>query len=67
MTLDEARAYLKLKGGVLKKDEDQWVAVGTSDKDKDWIQIGSKPHSAGKSHRHDLGGYPHWGDDNKET
>ena len=44
-----------------------WVACGEID-NKDWVQIGDKLHTPGKSHVIDEGYYPVWGDDaSKET
>ena len=59
LTLDEARALIRERGGALYAGEDQWAAV----QGRDWVQVGDMHHHAGKSHVQDCGGYPPWGDD----
>ena len=60
MTLEEAQELIKANS---KKPffpgEDQWAAVVTSSGDKDWVQLGNKHHTPGKSHSE--WGYPGWG------
>ena len=57
LTLTEARAHMG--GRPLCPGDDQWCAVAG----RDWVQIGSRHHHAGKSHMQQCGGYPPWGDD----
>ena len=59
MTLEEGRALIKEQQSLIGGD--QWVAVGTEG-NKDWMQVGTGSHHAGKSHNQDCGGYPPWGD-----
>ena len=44
---------------------DNWIACGTPN-DRDWVQVGTSYHSAGKSHVAKCGGYPSWGDNEEE-
>ena len=61
LTLDEARKYLH--GKPLYAGENQWCAVTDERGERDWVQVGSSLHDAGKSHVHDCFSYPEWGDD----
>ena len=61
LTLAEARAHMG--GRPLFPGDDQWCAVAG----RDWVQIGSRHHHAGKSHMQQCGGYPPWGDDANNT
>ena len=56
LTLDEARRHMS--GQPRCPGDDQWCAV----EGRDWVQIGSRHHYAGKSHVQECGGYPPWGD-----
>jgi len=57
--LKEAQDFLE-KNGVLFPEEDQWAAVIDDKGEKDWVQLGNKCHTIGRSHS-DFG-YPGWGD-----
>jgi hypothetical protein len=61
LTLDEAKALMG--GRALYPGEDQWCAV----QGRDWVQVGDLYHHPGKSHNHECGGYPPWGDDANNT
>ena len=64
LSLDEARAFLE--GRPLFPGDDQWCAVGDN-RNRDWVQVGSRHHHPGKSHNVDCGHYPPWGDDANNT
>ena len=61
LTLAEARAHMG--GRPLFPGDDQWCAVAG----RDWVQVGSRYHHAGKSHMQEWGVYPPWGDDANDT
>ena len=57
-----ADALKKKKNGMFNKGE-QWVPVNNRKGEKDWVQIGKKGKTLGKSYRaQHKGKYPKWGD-----
>jgi len=65
LSLEEARAFMNSKA--LLPGEDQWCAVVGADGDRDWVQVGSSYHHAGKSHVQDCHHYPPWGNQADDT
>lgn len=68
-TLEEMKKVVnakhsKKRDGLFKKGI-QWVAVTNKDKKKDWIQVGKKDKTFGKSYLNMNKKYPDWGDSTK--